>query len=289
MVPALVLAFLLLAGSPAGAQTGPRFAGLQVDLWPEYDRRNAVLVILKGELAPDIALPATVSLRVPASSEVTAVAFANGPGSQLFNLAYDRSQAGGASTVQFKTSQRLVHVEFYDPVALDRADRRFTYVWPGDFTVDRLTVRLQEPATAGGIQVKPQFGAGMQGPDGLAYRTAEFGALDAGRRLPIEIRYAKSDPRTSLEILESGKSSASSAPPISGAANPDWLLVALASLAVLLGLAAVLLFWRGRRSSFSSGRRAGFCQRCGSAVDAEDRFCAKCGAALRKGDAEKNA
>jgi hypothetical protein len=280
-IAALTLAFVLLAGPAARAGTQPRFAGVQVDLWPEYDRPNAVLVILKGELAPDIALPATVSLRVPASSEVTAVAFAAASGSQLFNQAYERSQAGADSIVQFKASQRLVHVEFYDRLALDAGNRRFTYVWPGDLAVDRLTVRLQEPASASRVDAKPELGPGAPGPDGLVYRTAGFGALDAGKRLPIEIGYAKSDPRTSLEILESGKAAAQPASASSGAPT-DWLLLSLAAAALLLAMAAVFLFWRSRRSIRAARPgAAGFCKRCGSGVDAEDRFCAKCGAAVR--------
>ena len=287
-LPALMLAFLLLAGSAARAQTWPRFAGLQVDLWPEYDRRGAVLVIVKGELAPDVALPATVSLRVPGSSEVTAVAFGTAPGSQLFNLAYDRTRAGDDSIVQFKTSERLIHLEFYDRLALDAANRRFTYVWPGDGPVDRLTVRLQEPAAASSVEAKPALGPGAPGPDGMVYRTAGFGAFDAGKRLPIEIGYAKSDPRTSLEILDSSKTAPLPSASTSNVARLDWLLITLAALALLLGMAAVLLFWRTRASSRAAST-AGFCKRCGSGVDADDRFCANCGAPVRKPGTEKTA
>src|SRR3970040_431711 len=42
------------------AEERPRFSSLQVEIWPEFDRRGEGLVILKGELAADSALPATV-------------------------------------------------------------------------------------------------------------------------------------------------------------------------------------------------------------------------------------
>ena len=70
----LVLAFVLLpafAASPSdnGApKRSPRLASLQIEIWPEFDR-PAALVILRGELAADVALPATVSLRISNTDE----------------------------------------------------------------------------------------------------------------------------------------------------------------------------------------------------------------------------
>jgi hypothetical protein len=74
----LLVAALALAPALAAAQANPRFASLSVEIWPEYDRAGAVLVILKAELAPEVKLPAQLQLRLPASSGgPTAVAFAS--------------------------------------------------------------------------------------------------------------------------------------------------------------------------------------------------------------------
>src|SRR3970040_810344 len=75
---ALAMTIVVLAAMPllalAAAQPGrnapqekPRFASLELEIWPEFDRMRAALVILKGELAADLALPAAVSVRIPAS------------------------------------------------------------------------------------------------------------------------------------------------------------------------------------------------------------------------------
>lgn len=275
------------AGAPPGrdtAQATPRFASLELDIWPEFDRARAALVILKGELAADLALPAVVSLRIPASSDPTAVAFASAPRAELFNLEHERTSAGAFTTLRFKTSHRFIQVEFYDPLVADTSDRRFTYVWPGDLAVDRLTVRVQEPAVARGLLVNPDLGIGMTGPDGLLYRTAELGALQAGKRLPIEIRYTKTDPRTSAEIL--GLKAAVSRPPAaigSGAGFPGWLLIVAVSAVLLAGAAAASLWWRRRaRASAARPGDSGFCHQCGNRLAAGDRFCSKCGALVRK-------
>lgn len=276
--------------APAAAQPDrnppqgkPRFASLEVEIWPEFDRPKAVLVILKGELAADFALPAVVSLRIPASSDPTAVAFANAPRAELFNLEHERTYASAFTTLRFNASHRFVQIEFYDPLLTDASERRFTYVWPGDLAVDRLTVRVQEPAVSSNLQVKPDFGAPVTGPDGLLYRTAELGALEAGKRLPIEVRYTKTDPRTSADIL--GLKAADSKPPAttgSWVGLPGWLLIVAVSSALLIGAGAVSLWWR-RRAKASAARRsdAGFCHQCGSQLAADDRFCSKCGAPVR--------
>src|SRR3989304_7632381 len=62
-----VLAFAAVPSNRGATQENPRFASLLIEIWPEFDRR-AALVILKGELAADLVLPAAVSLRIPASS-----------------------------------------------------------------------------------------------------------------------------------------------------------------------------------------------------------------------------
>jgi hypothetical protein len=101
-----VICALLLAAPPARGAVGSasrdavRFAALEIGLWPEFDRK-AVLVIIKGELAPDIALPATLSLRIPAvSGGASAVASASARDGQLMNLAHEVVRGAEFITLQ---------------------------------------------------------------------------------------------------------------------------------------------------------------------------------------------
>lgn len=128
----MVALALFVVPALAGAQTNPRLASLHIQIWPEYDRQ-ATLIILNGELAPDTPLPADVSLRIPASSGgPSAVAFANAAGSQLFNLQHKVTKTGDYSTLQFAAPQRFFHVEYYDALATGSPGRAYTYVWPGE-------------------------------------------------------------------------------------------------------------------------------------------------------------
>src|SRR5512146_3329353 len=108
----LLLAPGLALAQPAGApRSNPRLASLTVEVWPEYDRAGAALVILKGELAQGVALPAAVSLRLsPASGGPAAVAYSQAANTGLMNLQYEREDAPGALGVRFSTPERFFHI-----------------------------------------------------------------------------------------------------------------------------------------------------------------------------------
>ena len=292
--------FLAIAPPPAAgagaassgdqAAAAQRFASLQVEIWPEFDRRGAALIILKGELAASVALPASVSLRIPASSEPTAVAFATAPDSGLFNLKHEQTRGEGYTTLRFTTAHRFLHVEFYDPIQAASEERRFDYDWPGDLAVDRLTVRLQEPAGITTLSTKPGLQAAGKGPDGLLYQEAQLGSFKAGQRATLEVRYTKTDGRTSAEIL--GLNAAVPAPAQAVAPSPEggsaempsrWLIAGVLAAIALVVVGFVLLWPRLRgQESGTRPHAAGFCAKCGRQLARGDRFCAQCGTPVRK-------
>ena len=286
----LVLAVKLLPPLAAGPSSGgapkgnPRLASLQIEIWPEFDR-PAALVILKGELAADVALPAAVSLRIAASSGgPTAVAFSTGPSANLLDLKYDRKDTGDFITLRFEVPERYFHVEFYEPLATRTQDRDYNYVWPGDLATDRLSVIIQEPAASSNLSLEPNLDATATGQDGLRYRSAELGALEAGKQLPIKVRYEKMDSRTSSEILQL-KAPGSSPVPATGSGKGAfgwWIVILGVAPALLVGAGAAFLWWRRRRkASGAQSGGAGFCSKCGAQRASGDHFCSKCGAPLR--------
>lgn len=280
---ALILAVMLMPAAAAGAATGDTpLESMQIEIWPEYDRPEA-LVILRGELAASNGLPAEVSLRIPASSGgPSAVAYATAKKGSLLNLKYDRSEAAGFIALRFTVPARFFHVEFYDRLAAGTGERTYKYVWPGDVSVKWMDVVIQEPAGASNLSVKPELGDKSTGSDALLYRAAQLGPFEQGKPLPIEIRYTKSDPRTSTEILKLNVPA-----PVAQASSPAvpkknyWSVLLLGAAALLVAISAVAYFlWRRRRPREGSKDGGHFCAKCGNAVAAGDRFCPKCGAAL---------
>lgn len=270
-----LLAFGASAAKDASMRAPARFASLQIDIWPEYDRK-AALVILRGELAVDTVLPAALSLRIPASSGgPNAVAYASAADGQLLNLAYERIDSGEFITLRLHTPQRHVHVEFYEPIVVGVADRSYTYVWPGDLAVERLAVSLQEPAGTSSVSVQPVLSPAGTGANGLLYRAAQLGAFAAGKQLPIEIRYTKTDTRTSVEILGKSASASSAGLPAGAGGTLSAWPVMLAFAAALAAAAGAAWLWLRRRRK---AQGSGFCPQCGGVLAAGSRYCAKCGA-----------
>ena len=64
-----------------------------------------------------------------------------------------------------------------------------------------MRVIVQEPAAVSNFSVLPKLDASASGQDGLRYHSADLGAQSMGKRLPISVRYTKTDARTSTQIL----------------------------------------------------------------------------------------
>lgn len=280
---------ILFAPGLALAQAGnPRLASLNVEIWPEYDRAGTALVILKGELAQGVALPATLSLRLSAASGgPAAVAHSQGPNTGLLNLQYERQDAAGGIAIRFATPERFFHIELYEPLATALPARSYTYTWPGDLATDRLRVIVQEPATSSNIAVEPKLDLASTGQDGLRYLAGELGAREAGKPLPVVVRYTKLDLRTTTDIMKP-KGSAAQAPvpamppsaavPAAGAPFPVSVIVLLV-VALLAIVASVAFLWWKRRAP-RAVPAAGACTQCCTPRRPGDRFCGKCGAKL---------
>lgn len=248
----IALLVLALAPALAGAQSAtvpknPPLASLEIEIWPEYDR-PAALVILNGEIAADVALPVAVALRLPGGSggahAVASAAREDGP---LMNLEHTQKSAGEFILLSFKAATRFFHVEFYEPLATHSPERRYTYAWPGDFAAVRAAVVLQEPAMASDIAMQPEASASATGQGGLRYRSAELGALEAGKPIEVEVRYTKPDARTSAEILQP-QAPAAAPEPRASSQPPAWVYGAGAGLAILLAAIGFIVWYeRGAR------------------------------------------
>ena len=285
------LAVPALAAAPAkdgAAPANPRLASLRIDIWPEFDR-PAALVILQGDLTPDTPLPAAVTLRIPAAAgRPSAVAYGTPNETRLLNLPHEVAASGDYGVVRFNAPEFVFHVEYYVPIATASPARRTIHAWPGDFAVGQLTASVQEPAAAKDISVAPDLGPGVTGPHGLVYRTADLGALEAGKPLRIEVGYTKPDARTSTQILglkapaaeAAAPAGKSAAPAASTEFQPVWVVAGAAGASLVVALA--ILWWSRRRRDDAPRPAPGrFCPKCGAGTHPGDQYCAACGATLK--------
>ncbi|MBG7609510.1 MAG: zinc ribbon domain-containing protein [Anaerolineae bacterium] len=296
-----LLAFLLiiLTFGAAQAQEAVNLSFLQVDLWPEYDRPE-VLVIYRIQLASDLTLPQDVTFRIPASvGEPHAVAFQQ-PGGSLLTANYTRRVDGEWALITVTASTPNIQIEYYDSTLEKTAsDRHYQFTWTSEYAVDEMIVKVQQPPTATNISVEPDLGSFQAGPDGLTYYDLKIGAISTGDAVSVKLDYQKDNDLLSIENFDVSA-------PIQGetsnqvdASMTDWLPWILGALGLVLVVGSIGWYWqttrqneperksthRGRRSSSpsQSPSEAGstfHCHQCGKRAAKNDRFCRVCGTKL---------
>jgi hypothetical protein len=298
-VAALVaaLALLPLPARPLAAQADVRLASLSVSLWPEFDQ-PATLVILDGQLDPAVALPASLSMRIPArAGQPHAVAVTDASG-QLVTAAYTTQPAGDDIIVMFPTQSPGFRLEYYDPaLTIDNDARQFAFDWQTDYAIAAAVVRVQQPAGARDLAGDPALTALGAGEDGLNYHAATWGALAPGERLTLRLSYAKTGTALTAQSQGGGVQPQAAVPaaPAPAPGSLPWIVGGVA-LGLAAAAAGVYIYKRAQRpiparAAHRARRRAGpaqrtrpapagFCTQCGQARVAGDQFCRQCGARL---------
>lgn len=301
LVCGLAAAALLLAGLRVHAQEAVTLDALQIQLWPEFDR-PAMLVILSGTLGPDVSLPTSLSVRIPAGAGQPHAVATRDAGGNLLNAPFTTQSAGDALVVTIALNGDNFHLEYYDPTLVISGDaREYTFQWTSDYPVQAANVWVQQPVGAQDLSLEPQFSPAGLGEFGLNYYSSALGSLAAGQRVTVRLTYAKSDASLSADAV--GAQSlplAASVEPTASAPPSPWLIGGLIAGAVLLVGGAGWYLWayrqergegrpapvrRGRRAPSGeqqpSASRAGYCTQCGQALQTGDVFCRNCGARVR--------
>jgi len=286
----LLTLFLLMPAAAAFAQTPVRAIDiLAVELWPDYDRKS-VLVMLTGTLASDTKFPAAVTLPIPETAQINAVARIDGSDGQMKDdIASSRNPAG---TLTFITSDLRFRVEYYVPYIVNYNQRSFDFAWLADLSVKKLQLTVQQPISASSLNTEPAAATTVKREDGLNYHTFSAQNVPAGETVSLHVGYTMTVSRLSVENLPSPKSD-NQKPGLSAASTAgsrfNWGLVII----FIGGLIVVVsLVWHlaSRRSSprtpnpvdtqVENRYRHNFCPNCGEPVNKGDKFCGGCGTKL---------
>ena len=302
----LILGLFLLVPA-AQAQGITSLAELEVDLWPEYDRPD-VLVIYKAKLPENVSLPVDVTFKIPAvSGEPYAVAVRQMDGA-LLNATYTRQIDGDWALITITATMPDIQLEYYDPqIEKDGNKRTYRYVWPGDYSVDLMRIVIQQPIGASQMSVEPNLGSFTQIPgDPMQYYLMEVGSPKAGEQVSVEVQYSKDTDRLSVENLQVQPSGPINGNDGTGQSNLlSYLPWLFGGLGILLLAGGLFWYWRmnksekqpatkkrSRRSkgtikspeqiSAENGNKGVFCHQCGRRAASGDRFCRSCGSKLRQ-------
>jgi len=303
LIPFLVIIALIIPGAVL-AQDELVIDSLQIDLWPEYDRPE-MLVIYRIVMSSDVSFPVELSFRIPAEvAEPNAVAVQDSSGA-LLNSPYKRTIQGDWALITVTATMPKLQIEYYDPqLSKSGAMRDYDFIWQGDYQIENLFIQIQKPMDAGNLNIIGGEAVISQGADGFEYHTVEIGPLTAGEISNISLSYNKNSDSLSVEGFQV-QPSAPISQSTSGRSNArDLLPWGLGFLGVIFLVGGIWWYWRlsqqqpqvkrSRRRKRSSkktdlisdqGKDGGvstYCHQCGKRTKSGDRFCRSCGSKLKK-------
>ncbi len=294
----LLLLLVVLMAFPAFAQAqgGVKIGELSVQLWPEYDHPD-MLVMYSFALADDSPLPAEVKVRIPANANLNAVAKLEA--GQMMNAPYDAPVKDGDWVVITLVISDLstYRVEYYTPLEKSGAARNFSFLWQSDYAIESLYLQVQQPPTASQITSNPALANTTPASDGLTYHDLALSGIAAGENFNFELSYEKDNDDltvSSMPVEVGGASNTGNTSTGGGDFSlTDSLPMLLVGLGVVLIVGGVLYFFlagqnaksqpkpKRKRHSTASASANTYCHECGSRARSGDKFCRSCGAKLR--------
>jgi hypothetical protein len=293
--------FSLLFPGAAFAQENVPIATIEIDLWPEYDRPE-MLVIYRVQLSADVSLPAELSFRIPTAVGMPNAVAVRDQGGSLLNAPYERTVEGDWAYISLTATLPGIQLEYYDPqLSKNGSQREYQFNWESDYEIESLFIQLQQPSGASQVTMVPAATNTSPSSDGLTYHTIDLGIQNIGSKETIRIGYFKETDALTVEDFQV-QPSAPISNDTSGRTNiVDLLPWALGALGFLLVFGGIWWYWRmgqqqPKRKTQSRGRRSSrskvqslpktedegvYCHECGKRAGVGDRFCRSCGTKLR--------
>jgi len=301
----LILFYLFGPLTRAQATSNLTIAKLQVDIWPEFDRPN-VLVIYHITLSPDLSLPATLTLHIPGQTGGPSNLAMKDADGLLYNLEYKNPVMDNSLlAITFTTPSPEIQLEYYDPGLKHQGNTRsYEYRWSGDYAVQEFIAVVQQPTHATDMQIQPYMGESSKGSDGFNYFTKVVGQVEVSSPVFIHLTYNKPD-----NNLSSTSQPVQAVQPVTPNTRGrisfiDALPWALGSLSGVVMGAGLLWYWQSGKKRRQSGylrhehrntpqspKQAGmapssrtvvYCHQCGRMANPGDVFCRACGSRLRQ-------
>ena len=308
----LSVAIFFLFGRAGFAQTPSEITQLSIELWPEYDRPE-VLVIYQVELSEDIPLPASVTFNLPGYiGDMHAVAYSEGDSLlSVPQTEINLKRNGNTVQLSFPSPSREIHLEYYDSQILttQNNDRLLTYNFAADHNIATANFRVQEPADAEDFSLNPPATRTDTGDNGQKLQIVETASMLPGDTFALTATYLRN---TTAPVVPppvqviTQEPAAFEIPSVSSAVG--YILI---GGGVLLLVGAAGYWWYPSKakkaavydqpaasqpaplkpvqvaplpqnSSPEGEASTGYCYQCGTALRADSAFCHVCGAERRE-------
>lgn len=313
----LLLALFLLSSSLAQAQAQVRFESLLVEIWPEFDRAET-LVIYRGQLQTGTDLPARLTFSLPGYiKEMNAVAYAQGntlvsvPAEEIEQTTLD-----DRLRLTFTTASPTIQLEYYDSQILSQqgARRSLDFNFTAPYAIETTTFEFQAPVQAQNFSLEPAATETFTDTNGLVYALYNVADLAGGDTASFQASYQRPTNQVSVEFLtanivpEHAEEVLPALPltPTPTIAPNQILAFVLAGLGACLLVGVGIIWWFDRRRLASGPAQnlqrsphaepprhrlattdppqtttAEFCFNCGVKLRPEANFCHGCGSPRR--------
>lgn len=291
----LAMMALLVFPSVALAQGQVAIESVNVELWPEFDKPN-MLVIDSILLSPGIQFPVQVDVRIPSGAVLHTVAVGetiNAVSDQ--GIDYRTSKAGEWMVISIQAGAPAIRIEYYDPaLKKEGSQRTYSYQWLSDYSVANFSVALQQPFDAEQFTSSLSLQDDGIRSDELKYYSSQIGAVAAGEALTFTVGYQKPGDALSVSRLQiepvvvdentAGRVSLN-----------NYLPYVIGTLGVVMIVGGFMYYRQSGRSTPSKKSRRKradreesesgvYCAQCGTRARGGDRFCRTCGSRLRQGE-----
>ena len=297
---AAVLAVAVLARgfiSPIGtrAEGPPQFDELIVTVLPEYDQPR-VLVIIRGELPTDTAMPLTVQVKVPGDANITNTCSTNVATDEQVCTQATSQFDGEYKVVTYDLSNPVMYAEYYygtfSGSGARSADLEF---WP-PFPAANLEIAVPAPTDATDFNASPAPTKTVE-DKGAKHYIFNFQNVATDAPVAVALSYSRpTDEPWAPPRQPQQESGSSSVDPNDDGGLPQDAILFLA-LAAALAVAFIGYNAVGRRVRFDMGLTEGsrpetaggpsgrqpvtYCRSCGEPSRRPAGYCAACGRELR--------
>ncbi len=299
---AIMMGFCMAIPVLVQAQSPVTLDSVKIDLWPEYDRPE-MLVIYHIFLPANTSLPARLTLRIPSEAKNPSSLAYRDPSGELYNLDFTRSETTQWISIIFSSPAKEIQLEYYDPrLVKNGTTRAFTYTWPGDYDVSRLSFQVQQPVSATAMKITPETGEGLSDGSGLVYYDDTIGAIKAGQEPAIVLSYEKPNDDLSIQALSVGPSAPINSQTPGRSTLGRVLPWVFGGVALLLIGGGGYWLWQSRRmpqpgqihrhaarstrpksaAQPATPGEAFYCHHCGRRAAPDDIFCRACGVRLKR-------
>src|SRR5215813_3225845 len=206
-------------------------ARLRLSIWPEYDDPR-VLILLRGEMTPRQAFPASITLPIPKGAEIIGAGMISEQNELLLHP-HQVLPGDTQDTLQLNLPVPRFFVEFYyNPFTTSGPEKRFVYPAPTTYPIQLFEVDIQQPLKATAFTLTPAPMEHMTDNQGFTYHKFTYRDVGKGQSQTFTIAYTKTVATPSVS-----KQQPTSQPTEKARARSDNTLVALSIFA-----GAILLF-----------------------------------------------